>query len=179
MLGDILMNYTIIQEIWQHHWESLTMSKILRKEGIENSGSEEPLQSILLPCSSDKAMRKRLNDKKVLRQWLTMPWVFGLVLKWHDNSELSPLGDASVIPWPEQNFSAGSWIAEQKFAPRLVIKGKRAKNSYTERKTEECFQWKTIGSCSRGDPCSFLHTHATGDREDNVEWSGNTQEILI
>ena len=46
---------------------------------------------------------------------------------------------------------------------------KRAKKSFTERKTEECFQRKTIGSCSRRDACSFLHTHATGDREDNVE----------
>ena len=55
---------------------------------------------------------------------------------------------------------------------------KRAKNSYTERKTEECFQRKTIGSCSTRDACGFLHTHATGDREDNVEWSGDTQEIL-
>ena len=44
----------------------------------------------------------------------------------------------------------------------------RAKKSYTERKTEECFQRKTIGSCPRRDACSFLHTHATGDREDNV-----------
>ena len=63
MLDEILMNYTIVQEICQHHWESLKMSRILRKEGIENSGSEEPLQSIPLPCSSERAMRKRLNDK--------------------------------------------------------------------------------------------------------------------
>ena len=42
----------------------------------------------------------------------------------------------------------------------------------------ECFQWKTFRSCSRRDACSFPHTHATGDREDNVEWSGDTQEIL-
>ena len=62
---------------------------------------------------------------------------------------------------------------------KALNKGKRANNSYTERKTEECFQQKTIGSCSRRDACSFLHTHATGDREDNVEWSGDTQEILI
>ena len=37
-----------------------------------------------------------------------------------------------------------------------MTKGKR-QNSYTER--------TTIGSCSRWDACSFLHTHATGDRE--------------
>ena len=62
MLNEILMNYTIIQEIWQHHWELLTMSRILTKEGIENSGSEEPLQSIPLPCFSVKA-RKSPDDK--------------------------------------------------------------------------------------------------------------------
>ena len=45
---------------------------------------------------------------------------------------------------------------------------KREKFFYTERKTEECFQRKTVGSCSRKDACSFLHTHATGDREGNV-----------
>ena len=33
-------------------------------------------------------------------------------------------------------------------------------------------------SCSKRDACSFLHAHATGDREDNVGWSGDTQEIL-
>ena len=41
-------------------------------------------------------------------------------------------------------------------------KRKRTKNSYTERKTEECFQRKTIGSCSRRDACGFLHRHTTG-----------------
>ena len=30
-----------------------------------------------------------------------MPWVFGLVLKCHDNSELSPLEDASA-KFPDQ-----------------------------------------------------------------------------
>ena len=40
---------------------------------------------------------------------------------------------------------------------------------YTERKTGECFQRKTIGYCSRRDTCSFQHTHATGDRETTRE----------
>ena len=71
---------------------------------------------------------------------------------------------------------------DREFPSRSSRKGsqqkERAKNSYTERKTEECFLRKTIWSWSRRDACSFLHTHATGDREDNVEWSGETQEIL-
>ena len=41
MLDEILMNYTMVQEIWRRHLA------ILRKEGMKNSGSEEPLQSIL------------------------------------------------------------------------------------------------------------------------------------
>ena len=36
---------------------------ILRKEGIENSGSEEPMHSILLHCISVRARRKRQVDK--------------------------------------------------------------------------------------------------------------------
>ena len=52
MLDEILKNYTILQELRQQHRESLMMSKILRREGIENSGSEEPLPSILLSCFS-------------------------------------------------------------------------------------------------------------------------------
>ena len=39
-------------------------------------------------------------------------------------------------------------------------------------KTGECFQRKTIGSCSRRDICSFLHTHATRDRETKREKVG-------
>ena len=36
---------------------------ILRAEGIENGGSEDPLQSILLPCFSAGARRKSRDDK--------------------------------------------------------------------------------------------------------------------
>ena len=53
-------------------------------------------------------------------------------------------------------------------------KGK-GQNSFTERKTGECFQRKTIGSCSRRDTCSFLHTHATGDRDTTREEVGDAR----
>ena len=66
------------------------------------------------------------------------------------------------------------------FRPEVCAKArnkrKRANISHTERKTEEWKQRKTIGSCSRRDACSFLLMHVTGDGEDNVEWSGDTQE---
>ena len=38
---------------------------ILRKEGIENSGSEESLQSIPLPCFSARARRKKSKRQKL------------------------------------------------------------------------------------------------------------------
>ena len=57
-------DFSTIQEIWQHHWESLTMSRIVRKEGIENSGSEEPLQSMRLPCFSITA-RTQMSGRQL------------------------------------------------------------------------------------------------------------------
>ena len=76
------------------------MSRILRKEGIENSGSEEPLQSIPLPCFSVGARRKSLDDKWVLCLWLTMLWVFGPVLTAWQFRVISPRRCICKIPWP-------------------------------------------------------------------------------
>ena len=81
MLDEILMNYTMIQEIWQHHRESLMMSRILRKEGIENSWSEEPLQSIPLPCFSVRARQKSPDGGKCPMSVTNHALVFGLVLE--------------------------------------------------------------------------------------------------
>ena len=65
MIDEIVKNYTIIQEIWQHHRESLMMSRMLRKEGIEKSGSEEPLQSkpftLLFSKSEEKKSRRQIS----------------------------------------------------------------------------------------------------------------------
>ena len=109
---------------------------------------------------------------------MTMPWVFWTRTVVEYSSELSPLGNASVISWR-------SGISElyREFPNRSLRKGSqqedRRQHSYTERKTEICLDGKTSGSCSRRDTCRFLHPHAKGDREDNVEWSGDTQEIHI
>ena len=46
---------------------NLAMSlSILRSEGIEKIGSEEPLQALLLPCFSRKARKKSKRQKNVL-----------------------------------------------------------------------------------------------------------------
>ena len=41
----------------------------------------------------------------------------------------------------------------------------RDKNSFTKRKTGECFEWKANGSCSRRESRSFLHSPDSGNRE--------------
>ena len=63
----------MIQEVWQHHRGF--------REGIGNSGSEEPLQPMPLPCFSGKAKEKIWTTEIVSSPWLTMPRVSGLVLK--------------------------------------------------------------------------------------------------
>ena len=40
-----------------------------------------------------------------------MSWVFGLVLEWHDNSELSPSEKHPQNSLTKRKFKAGSWIA--------------------------------------------------------------------
>ena len=60
-----------------------------------------------------------------------------------------------------------SWIAEfpsLKFTQRLVTKGKE-QNSFAERKTGECFQWKTNVFVQIETFAIFYYTHATGRRE--------------
>ena len=55
-----------------------------------------------------------------------------------------------------------------------MIKGK-GQNPSTNRKTGECHQWKAVGSCSKGESCSFLHKPASVSREvkgENARGSG-------
>ena len=51
----------------------------------------------------------------------------------------------------------------------------KGQNSFTKKKTGECFQWKANGPCSTGDSCSFLHTRASGNRETTAEEVGNAR----
>ena len=100
-----------------------------------------------------------------------MPWVFGLLLKWHDNSEVPPPGDASgicKIPFQSWilNFRAEVCAKAKNLALlRWVVTEGKGPDSYTDRKTGECFHRKTVGSYSRRDNNNFQHTHATGRRE--------------
>ena len=42
----------------------------------------------------------------------------------------------------------------------------RTRKASVERKVGECYQWKAIGQCSKGDSCSFSHDPASGNRRD-------------
>ena len=81
----------------------------------------------------------------------------------HGNSELSPLGNASVIPLPNK-------ISEPncEFPSRSLRKGSQHEEgdkTPTPSGRLECFQRKTSGFCSNEDNCNFLYTHATRRRE--------------
>ena len=116
-----------------------------------------------------------------------MPWEFGLVLEARQFRVISPRRCICNKSLTKRNFEAGSWISEQNFAQRRRIsrlllsvesrQKERGWNSYTERKTEECFQRKPIGSCSRGDNCSFSTHVCHGTPWDYVERSGRRKEI--
>ena len=82
----------------------------------------------------------------------------------HDNSELSLLGDASEkIPWPYEIPKLNSEFPSRSFRQGSEQKRKGQKLSYTDRKTGECFQRKTIGFCSKSRHMQFsTHTcHGT------------------
>ena len=46
---------------------------------------------------------------------------------------------------------------------------KKGRKASVDRKVGECFQWEAIGQCSKGDPCSFSHDPASGNRRDQRE----------
>ena len=45
-----------------------------------------------------------------------------------------------------------------------VTKSQKGRKASVERKVGECYQWKAIGQCSKGDSCSFSHDPASGNR---------------
>ena len=56
----------------------------------------------------------------------------------------------------------------------LLLRSDPPSDKVVKRKTGECFQWKANGSCSKGDSCSFLHSHASENRETSAEEVKNT-----
>ena len=92
MLNDILMNCTIILGIWRHFGYS------------ENRRNWENCERGTIAITTFTLFFSKSEENTSWRQTSVMSMtnhVLG-IWTWHDNSELSPLGDASVIPWPNK-----------------------------------------------------------------------------
>ena len=108
---ECLKNHTMVQEIWQHH------RRCRKREGIEKSVGEEPLQPSPLRCFPGKAKEKVWTTNIVSSLWLTS--------RWHDKSESSLTGDACGKFTDHTGFQ--SWIG--KFRTEVCCKAKNSKRS--------------------------------------------------
>ena len=131
MLNEILMNYTVIQEIWQQHWR-FWEQKELRKMGAKNHCNQ---------CSYLACRGKQEKKSK----WQKLFYVYDLpclgcldLFSKHDSSELSPPRRCICrIPWRTE-FQ--SWVVNFRAEVHAKARNKRkGQKSYTERKTQECF----------------------------------------
>ena len=120
MLDEILMNCAMIREIWRRCWV-FWEQKELRKVKAENHCSQHLY--LALPPFRQKVW----TVESVLCSWLTVPWVLGLVFKAWQFRVISPRRCICKNSRTKQNFRAGSWISEWKFAQRLAINGNGAK----------------------------------------------------
>ena len=83
---------------------------------------------------------------------------FQFVLALYDQETVRNNGQTSYL----RLKTSGNEIVER----GVVTKSQKAKKAHVERKVGECFQWKAIGQCSKGDSCSFSHDRASGNRCD-------------
>ena len=61
-----------------------------------------------------------------------------------------------------RNFRARNEIVDR----GAVTKSQKGRQASVDRKVGECFHWKAIGQCSKGDSCSFSNDPASGNRCD-------------
>ena len=64
-----------------------------------------------------------------------------------------------------RNFRARNEIVER----GAVMKRPKGRKAVVERKVAECYQWKAIGQCSRGDSCSFSHEQASRNGRGQIQ----------
>ena len=90
------------EESYNGSSNSATPSGIQTKEGIEKSGSEEPLQPMPSPSFAGKTKDNNLDDRNCVKSMAHQCHGYrDFYSKWHDKSESSFLGDASgKIPRP-------------------------------------------------------------------------------
>ena len=58
---------------------------------------------------------------------------------------------------------------QSEIVERVAVTQGKGQNSFTKRKTGECFQWKANGSFSKRESYSCPHTRALGNRETTAE----------
>ena len=164
-------------------------------------GTRTQSMTILSYLHSEMYLQKKFPDQTEFQSWIVHYQVevcakaknLALVLQWIKRSKEPARWRTSSIPnqlrenislimknwiwWWRQNWNGLRYclfdLRNYRAWSRDKTRGR--KKSYT---AEKILQRETSGSCSRRDACSFLHRHAAGDREDNVEWSGDTREIL-
>ena len=67
----------------------------------------------------------------------------------------------------DQTMRTRSFRARNEIVERgAVTKSQEGRKASVERKVGECYQWKAIGQCSKGDSCSFSQDPASGNRRD-------------
>ena len=69
----------------------------------------------------------------------------------------------------EQAQRSKNFRVQNEITERGAVTKRKGQHPFTKRKTGECFQWKSRGSCSTRESCSVLHTLASGNRETKRE----------
>ena len=77
-------------------------------------------------------------------------------------------GATMLLIWSKNLQSVEQW--QDKKGQNILTPSERLKNVFSGRR---------IGSSSRRDTCSFLHSHATGDRETTWEENGRRKKISL
>ena len=150
MLDEILMNYTMIQEIWRHH-RRFREEKELRKVRAKIHCK----QYLYLAFRYRQRKKSRRQELSYVYDWPCR--VFGLVLKvaWH----------FQVISFSEvhlkksltkRNFKAGSWISEQKFAQRRRISRSHCSGSRKSKQPARCRTSSIQNRFLRGSQIAYL-----------------------
>ena len=216
MRDEILMNSTMIQDLWRNHcrcWEqkelamkggrtiAISTFTSLFSESEEKKPGRQKISCVcdwpcrwcwdlcssgmtIPSCLTSEIHLQKFADKEEFQSWIVNFQVevcakaknLALVLQWikrpkqparwrtppiqNQLQEKISLKTKSWIWWWRQNWHGASIFLtwSTKLPSVEPWKDKRANIFFIEWKTEECFERKTLGSCSRRDACSFLFT---------------------
>ena len=118
-----------------------TSSGILRKEGIEKNGSEEPLQSIPLPCFQERAMEKSLDDRNCIMSMTNYATGIGTCTQSGMTIPSYPSSEMHLENSPDHT-ELQSWIVN--FRTEVCLKAKKPCSHYSgSRKSKWQNRWMT------------------------------------